>query len=377
MSNHMAGAEARAALPHLDAARAAVARLAEPEQPDSALKSLYRRCAEDLPETLANLSREKITGVAREANAVGDALYGPRAVGNSYRHPLQSLAYGVHGPLVRADIAGSTTAGGFLIDTLNLGAAQSLLSLMVFGRLGVTGVNPARHNISYPKVTASATTYWLSTESTQLTESEQQFGQLALSPHTVGGYTEISRPLLLQSDAPAVVARDLGRKTGRTIQAAAFSGSGSGGQIHGVFGTGGTNTTSGTSFSLSTATTAAADVGDALEDGANPGWVTDKATAFLLRARQELTNSTRTLWTGPQTFGELADYPAAATSGMPSASAIFGCWAYAALAVWGGMTIEVNPYAAFTSGIIGMRCLITCDFGLLWPSGFTTVSSIT
>ena len=119
------------------------------------------------------------------------------------------------------------------------------------------------------------------------------------------------------------------------------------------------------------------DVGEALEDGSNPGWVADKATALLLRQRAELTNSSITLWRGPTTFGTgPGDFPAAATSSMPASTAIFGAWKYSGLAVWGALELAVNPYANFTAGIIGVRALCTLDFGLLWPAGFTTVTSI-
>jgi len=344
-----------------------------PPAPDSALKDLYKRCAEELPQTIDNLAHEKVVGAQREANAVFDRIYKPREQANSVRVPWQSLLYAT----TRADVVGTTTAGGYLVDTLNLSAAQSLLSLMVVGKLGITPIDPGAHNVAWPKVTASASTAWLSAETSQLSEAEQTFGQTSFSPHTVGGYTEISRLLLTQSNAVSVVGNDLSRKVGRAVQAAVLNGSGSAGAPHGVIGTTGVSTTSGSTFALATAATAIGDVGDALEDGSAPGWVFDKASALLLRQRAELTNSTKTLWQGPITFGNgPGDFPAAATSGMPSATGIFGCWKYSGLAVWGALELAVNPFANFTAGIIGVRCLVTCDFGLLWPGAFTTVTSV-
>ena len=136
---------------------------------------------------------------------------------------------------------GTTTAGGFLVDTLNLSAAQSLLSLMVIGKLGITPIDPGAHNVAWPKVTAAANTGWLSTETAQLTEAEQTFGQTSFSPHTVGGYAEISRLLLTQSNAVSVVGNDVARKVGRAVQTAVLSGRGVAGQPHGVIGAAGVN----------------------------------------------------------------------------------------------------------------------------------------
>jgi HK97 family phage major capsid protein len=49
--------------------------------------------------------------------------------------------------------------------------------------------------VTIPKQTAAATGYWLADETTAITESQQTFGQLALSPRTVGALTQISRKL--------------------------------------------------------------------------------------------------------------------------------------------------------------------------------------
>ncbi|MEG7660796.1 phage major capsid protein, partial [Listeria monocytogenes] len=66
-------------------------------------------------------------------------------------------------------------------------------------------------NLTIPRQSGAATAYWLSTESTAITESQQTLGQLAFSPKTAGAYTEISRLLALQSspDAESMVMADL------------------------------------------------------------------------------------------------------------------------------------------------------------------------
>jgi hypothetical protein len=74
----------------------------------------------------------------------------------------------------------------------------------------------------------------------------------------------------------------------RAIEAAAFNGTGNSGQPHGIIGTTSVNTASGVSFSLATAVSAVSATGDALDLASNPGWVCDKATAFLLRQRAEV-----------------------------------------------------------------------------------------
>jgi HK97 family phage major capsid protein len=201
----------------------------------------------------------------------------------------------------------------------------------------------------------------------------------------------MSRLLTLQSnpDAGDVIATDLTRKIRRAIEAAAFNGSGINGQPKGILNTTGVGTVSGTSFALSTVASAVTDIGDALDPDMNPGWAASKATAILLRQRQEFTGGTRALWEGPATEGTIADYAAAASSGVPSATAIFGAWKYLTLVDFGGgLVVSVNPFggnaygggpdaANFQRGIIGMRFFAVLDVGVVWPSAFAAVTGVT
>ncbi len=80
-------------------------------------------------------------------------------------------------------------------------------------------------NIAIPKLSAGATAYWVDPDSTTgPTESKQTFGQVALSPKTVGGMTDISRQLLQQS-SPSVdmlIEDDLQKILAIAIDAAAL-----------------------------------------------------------------------------------------------------------------------------------------------------------
>ena len=330
---------------------------------------------------IRNLTQEHISGPDKEASDELDRRH-RRTEGNSATIPWECLALRSHRHSTRADVVGTSTAGGYLVPTLNTESdAQALLSMLILGQLGCTAVNSSA-NLNMPKVSTSASTYWLSTETTSLTESDQAFGQLALTPHTVGGYTEMSRLLVLQSspDAGDVVATDLVRKVKRAIESAAFNGSGVAGQPHGLLGLTGINTTSGSTFALSTVATAVGDIGDALDTDTNPGWAAARSVAILLRQRQEFTNGTRTIWEGPATYGTLSSYNAAASSGVPSATAIFGAWRFLTLCDFGGgLVVSVNPFTPasnFQQGIIGMRCFAVIDVGAVWPGAFTSVTSV-
>jgi hypothetical protein len=92
------------------------------------------------------------------------------------------------------------------------------------------------------------------------------------------------------------------------------------------------------------------------------------------------------LWRGPATFGQLIDYPAAASSGVPSGDAIFGAWAFSVLADFaGGLMVSVNPFGGyggsdagnFKAGITGIRILAAFDFGIVWPAAFSVLTAVT
>jgi len=281
--------------------------------------------------------------------------------------------------LTRADVVGTTTAGGYLVETINLSFIELLRNRTVAFRLGATVLSGLVGNVSIPKQTGAATAYWLSAETTQITEVEQTFGQLAFSPHTVGGYTEISRLLLLQSspDVEGIVNADLAAIIGIAVDAGVINGSGSAGQPHGIVGLSGVGTTTGTTLGLAGLLTAQGTVGAANVVPVRGGWTTTFVNSALLRARQEFSNTYSPLWYGSVWDGMMLGYPGIASNQCPTGDLIFGDWAQVVVAEWGVLEVEVNPYANFTAGIIGVRAMMTIDVGVRYPGAFYVITSVT
>jgi len=281
--------------------------------------------------------------------------------------------------LTRADVVGTTTAGGYLVETINLSFIELLRNRTVAFRLGATVLSGLVGNVSIPKQTGAATAYWLSAETTQITEVEQTFGQLAFSPHTVGGYTEISRLLLLQSspDVEGIVNADLAAIIGIAVDAGVINGSGSAGQPHGIVGLSGVGTTTGTTLGLAGLLTAQGTVGAANVVPVRGGWTTTFVNSALLRARQEFSNTYSPLWYGSVWDGFMLGYPGIASNQCPTGDLIFGDWAQVVVAEWGVLEVEVNPYANFTAGIIGVRAMMTIDVGVRYPGAFYVITSVT
>ena len=284
-----------------------------------------------------------------------------------------------NGYLTRDTVVGTTTAGGYLVETINLSFIELLRNRTVAFRLGATVLSGLVGNVSIPKQTGAATAYWFATEEATLTESDPVFGQLAFSPHTVGGYTQISRLLLLQSspDIEGIVNADLAAIVGIAVDAAVINGTGSSGQPHGIVGLTGVGTGTGATLGLAGLLTAQGTVGAANVVPVRGGWAAPFSVSELLRARNEFSNTYSPLWYGSIWDGMMVGYPALASNQIPSGDMIFGDWAQVVVGEWGVLEVEVNPYANFQAGVIGIRAIMTVDVQVRYPGAFYVTTSIT
>jgi hypothetical protein len=66
-----------------------------------------------------------------------------------------------------------------------------------------------------------------------------------------------------------------------------------------------------------------------------------------------------------------------ASNQMSTGNMLFGDWADLVWAEWGVLEVEVNPYASFAAGIIGVRALYTMDVGLRYAGAFSYASTVT
>ncbi len=299
------------------------------------------------------------------------------------------LSAAVHGgffmpaDIQRRDLTvGTSTAGGNLVGT-NL-QPQSFIDLLrarsVCAGLGMTMLTGLVGNVTIPKLTGASTAYWLANEATAITESQQTFGQLALSPKTLGVYTEISRLLMMQSTpaVEALVMEDFARVMALGIDLAVLEGSGSSGQPTGISLTAGIGSVSGSSLALAGVTEFQTDLatGNALTPGC--GFVTTPAVAGLLaqRARISSTDSV-TLWRGNVLEGTVEGFRARTTTQITAATMTFGDFAQAVLAEWGMLEIALNPYANFGAAISGIRAIQSVDVGIRQAAAFSRATSIT
>lgn len=270
-------------------------------------------------------------------------------------------------------------AGGYLVSTDNVGFIEMLRNRSVAFRMGARRLSGLQGNVTVPRQSAAATAYWLANEATQATESQQTFVQISLAPKTVAAYTEVSRLLLLQSSpsAEAIVTDDLAQVAALAADLAVISGSGASGQPTGILNTSGIGSVTGTSLAYAGILEFQTDVATANVTPLRGGYVTTPAVAALLMQRARFSNTDTPLWSGNIWDGQVSGFPAMSSNQMASATMVFGDWQEVVVGEWGVLEVEVNPYANFQAGIIGVRAMYSLDVGVRRPFAFSAASSIT
>jgi HK97 family phage major capsid protein/HK97 family phage prohead protease len=284
------------------------------------------------------------------------------------------------GRFQKRDVTVATAGqGGYLVQTQNIGFIEVLRNRSVAFRMGARRLSGLQGSVTVPRQSAAATAYWLANEATSITESQQTFVQMALSPKNVGAYTEISRQLLLQASpgAEGIVSDDLGQVVAVAVDLAVLNGSGASGQPTGIIGTSGIGGVTGTSIAYAGILEFQTDVAGANVVPASGGYVTTPTIAALLMGRQRFSSTDTPLWTGNVWDGMVSGFPGMASNQMPAGDILFGDWQEVVVGEWGVLEIEVNPYANFPAGIVGVRAIYSMDVGVRRPFAFSLATSVT
>ena len=295
---------------------------------------------------------------------------------NKFHVPYEVLERPIE---LKRDVSVGASGGAYLVETTNIGFIELLRNRSVAFKLGATRLAGLTGNVTIPKQSAASTAYWLASETTAITESQLTLVQVPLSPKNVGAYTEISRQLLLQAvpGVEAIVSNDLAATTATAIDGVVIKGTGAP-QPQGIVGTSGVGSVTGTSLAAAGIIEFMTDVAASNVVPVRFGYATTSAVAGLLMARPKLpTTGTIRLWQGNLWDGTLFGLPAMSSEQMTAATMLAGDWSMVIVGEWGVLEVEVNPYADFKAGIIGIRTFYTMDVGVRWGAAFSYATSIT
>ena len=294
--------------------------------------------------------------------------------------------------VVRASdlVKGTASKGGNLVDTELLSGSfiEMLRNAMVINRMGAVSLTGLVGDIAIPKQTGAANAYWIAEDGVP-TQSGQTIGQVLMSPKTVGGFTDISRKLLLQSsiDVENMVQKDLATVLGLAIQQAGLVHAADrpkgilGGHVATATVSGGTNGAAPTwehIVALETAVSVAnADVGTL-------SYLTNAKVRGKLKTTPKVAGQNGFVWENGNT--PLNGYGCAVTNAMPSnltkgtgtnlSAAIFGNWADLVIGMWGSLDLTVDTTTLGTSGAVRVIALQDVDIAVRNTESFATFADI-
>lgn len=284
-------------------------------------------------------------------------------------------------------LVGTPTAGGNLVATELLASSfiDLLTNEMVMMQIGATMLNDLQGNIAIPRATAGATGYWVA-ENGSPTESQQAFDQVALTPKTVGAFTDFSRRLLLQSSiaVEAFIRMDIARTIALMIDLAAINGSGASNQPRGVLNTVGIGSVVGGTNGLAPTWDHIVDLETQCANANTPtgrrAYLTNTKVRGKLKRTQKFSGTNgQEIWQGDLN-GNAAlvsnQVPSNLTKGSSSGvcSAIaYGNWTDLIIGMWGGLDMMLDPYTGATAGTKRVVALQDVDVSVRYPTSFSAM----
>jgi len=295
-------------------------------------------------------------------------------------------------PVTRTLSASGSAGNTIQTDVLNAQFVDLLRNAALVSKLGATIINGAQGNIVIPKQTGSAEGQWLA-EGGSVTESDQTFGQVTLSPKTVSARTSISRQALLQSsiDLESIIQKDLASALGLAIDKAAISGTGADYQPRGILNTTGIGTVVGGDNGLVPAWSHIVNLQTELSsqnallgnlafltNGKMIGKLmqTEKAANTAEFIVKDLPDAESMTKIGGALCGVSNQVPSNLTKGTSDSvcsAIIYGNWADLIIAQWGALDIIVDPYTDSNKGQLNITAFLTIDIAVRHAESFAVM----
>lgn len=290
---------------------------------------------------------------------------------------------------------GTATAGGNLVAN-NLLAADFITLLrnqMVVFRAGARSMSGLVGNISIPRQTAGNTSYWVA-EGVAPTESQGAFDQITMTPKTVGGFTDITRKLLLQStpDAENLVRMDLAATVAQAIDLAALNGSGVGAEPLGILNVTGIGDVAGGTNGAAPTWDHIVDLESAVAvenaDQGTLGYVTNSVVRGKLKKTfVDASSNAERVWDTRAGNRPLNGYAGHVTNQIPSdldkgtstgvcSAIVFGNWSDLIIGAWSVLDLLVDPYTHSTTGAVRVVGLQDVDVAVRHPESFAAMLDV-
>jgi len=303
--------------------------------------------------------------------------------------------------------SGATTGGNLVqTDLLDQDFIEFLRNNGVMLQLGVRTMPGLVGNVAIPRRSGVSSTYYLSTQTTAITQSESTFDQVTMAPKNLAALSKYSRQTLLQG-TPGIeelVRRDLTDGINLAIDLGILNGSGASGQPTGILQTSGIGSVAMGTNGAAITIEKVVDLETAVMNftSVNPGNVAYLSNFKVLAALKKLRAGGSTTTDGPFLFNtdgatigrgptpaNLNGYPLASTNQVPSnlvkgtsgsvcSALLIGDFSQAMVGFWGnGLEITVGEDSDdFSKALTSVRGIVTYDVAVRDPKSFAAILDI-
>lgn len=279
-------------------------------------------------------------------------------------------------------VAGTTTTGGYTVQTDVERLIPFLDPRPIVARMGATMLMGLQGNIDFPRNDGSATATW-DTEQATATETTPTFDRVQMSPNRLAAYTEYSLQLLRQSTigVEAFVRNRLMQARDNALDLAALNGGG-GSEPTGITGVSGV-----TNISIAASPTWAKIVQFETEIAANDAdfgnlaYLTTPQIAGILKQVKRDVAGNGFIWEGPNDgSGTVNGYRAYVSTLVPTTGGahymFYGNWSKLLIGQWGGMELTADPYTRMKDATV--QVVLNCwhDVAVEHGAAFAYSSSV-
>ena len=261
--------------------------------------------------------------------------------------------------------AGTTTAGGYTIQTDVGGLIPFLTNRMRVRELGATVLTGLTGNVDFPRNDAIAAAVWEG-ENDANAETSPTLDRVQLSPNRLGAFTDVSKQLLAQStiDVDMFVRQQLAQAIALEVDRACINGSGSGAEPTGILGISGTGSvaigTNGGAITWAKTLEFLSDLETANADQGTIGWLTTPGLKAQLMQIEKASGTAQFIMNDPGQ--SLLGYRLVTSNQVPSNltkgsgtnlhAMIFGNWAELLIGQWAGIDLVVDPYSGAKNALV-------------------------
>lgn len=330
---------------------------------------LLKAVRETIGKGLTGLEAEMMQEAEKEARSLGLTLDGNLFIPSFFMEK-------------RDMVAGTTTAGGYTIQTDIGGLIPLLDPRPVVRRMGATFLTGLTGNIDFPRNDAGATATW-ATEVATAGETSPTFDRVQMSPNRLAAFTDISKQVMIQStiNMENFVRNRLTQAVSNALDSAALNGAG-GSEPTGIAGTSGIN-----SISIAASPTWAKIVDFETQvaaddaDFGNLAYLTTPQIAGILKTIKRDTAGNGFIWEGNNNgSGQINGYGAFVSTLVPTTGGAhymyFGNWSKLLIGQWGGLDIMVNPYTKAKEATVEVIVNSFWDVAVEHPVAFALSTSV-